>query len=454
MVPFFQKIKHVRQQSIFVKLLLIFLATACALFIVIRGFFFIGIDRNQSFKADLFKNLSKYSIQLIQEIGTPPNEKQARALAKELGIQIRVKGSEGTWSTDPSLPSVSTLKVMEPFSNLTTQVGQYRRHPFVLIKQNGTQYALFFLHRPFGELPAWSFLGLVGVVGLIIGVSYLAVHRLFRPLNWLTEGVGEIGKGHFDHQVPIRSTDELGRLTQSFNEMAQQVSEMIRTRDRLLLDVSHELRSPLTRMKLVIEMVHDQSVKNQLQQEIRELEAMVTELLESERLNSETGGLTLAPTDLVPIVKEIVESYAAVGPGVRLVASPKNIFLPLDRHRVQIAFRNVIENAVKYSRPEYGPVTLDIEVLNDSVMVSVEDHGMGISTDEQSRIFEPFYRIDPSRTRNTGGYGLGLSLVKKIMNAHRGEVFVKSKLDRGSTFTLRFPMSLPEVLATAHSRGQ
>ena len=454
MVQFFQKIKHLRRRSIFVKLLFIFLATAGALFIVIRGFFFIGVDRNQSFKADLFKNLSKYSIQLVQEIGTPPNEKRARALAKELGIQIRVKGSEGTWSTDPSLPSPTTLKVVEAFSNSTAQVGQYRRHPFVLIKQDGTQYALFFLHRPFGELPAWSFFALVAVVGLIIGVSYLAVHRLFRPLNWLTEGVGEIGKGHFDHQVPIRSTDELGRLTKSFNEMAQQVSGMIRTRDRLLLDVSHELRSPLTRMKLVIEMVHDESAKNQLQQEIRELEAMVTELLESERLNSETGGLTLAQIDLVPIVKEMAESYASVGPGVRLVALPESLSLPLDRHRAQIALRNVIENAVKYSRPEYGPVILGIKVTNDSVLVSVQDHGMGISTDEQSRIFEPFYRIDPSRTRNTGGYGLGLSLVKKIMTAHGGKVLVQSTLDRGSTFTLRFPMSLKEVPKPAHSRWQ
>ena len=439
MVRFLQKIKHLRQRSIFVKLLLIFFATAVALFIVIRGFFFIGLDRNQSFKADLFKNLSKYSIQLVQEVGTPPDEKRARALAKELGIQIRVKGSEGTWSTDPSLPSVSTLKVEEAFSNSTTQVGRYRRHPFVLIKQDGTQYALFFLHRPFGELPAWSFFGLVGVVGLIIGASYLAVHRLFRPLNWLNEGVGEIAQGHFNHQVPIRSTDELGRLTQSFNEMAQQVNEMIRARDRLLLDVSHELRSPLTRMKLALEMVQDESAKKKLQQEVRELEAMVTELLESERLNSEAGGLTVAPTDLVTIVKELAESYASIGPGVRLVASPQNVRLPLDGHRVQIALRNVIENAVKYSRPEYGPITLRIEVTSDSALVTVQDHGPGIPTEEHPRIFDPFYRMDPSRTRHTGGYGLGLSLVKKIMIAHGGEVLLQSDPDCGSTFTLKFP---------------
>ena len=442
-VPLALPNKPLRQRSIFVKLLLIFLATGLALFIVIRGFFFIGVDRNQGFKADLFKNLSKYSIQLVHEIGSPPDEQLARTFAEELGIQFQVNSSEGAWSTDPSLPSLLNLEVNENFSNSTTQVGRYRRHPFVLIKQDDIQYALFFLHRPFGELPAWSFLGLVAVVGLIVGTSYVAVHRLFRPLNWLTEGVGEISQGNFNHHVPIRSPDELGRLTQAFNEMARQVSNMIQARDRLLLDVSHELRSPLTRMKLIIEMVHDQSAKEKLQQEIRELEAMVTELLESERLNSEAGSLTMVQTDLVTIVKELVVSYASAGPGVQPLAAPQNVHLVLDRHRVQIALRNLIENAIKYSRPEFGPVTLRIVMTSDAALVTVEDFGAGIAIDEQPKVFEPFYRIDPSRTRDTGGYGLGLSLVKKIMIAHGGDVLLESERDRGSTFTLKFPLKQP-----------
>ncbi len=196
-------------------------------------------------------------------------------------------------------------------------------------------------------------------------------------------------------------------------------------------------------MKLIIEMVHDQSAKEKLQQEIRELEVMVTELLESERLNSEAGGLTVADTDLVTIVKELVASYASAGPGVRLVASPQNAHLSLDRHRAQIALRNLIENAIKYSRPEFGPVTVRIVTTGDAALVTVEDYGLGISIDEQSRIFEPFYRIDPSRNRDTGGYGLGLSLVKKIMTAHGGDVLLESERDRGSTFTLKFPLKQP-----------
>ena len=108
-----------------------------------------------------------------------------------------------------------------PISDATTQAGHFRRHPFVILTRGDTQYAIFFLHRPFGELPAWSFALLAGLVALIIGGSYLAVRRLIRPVYWLTEGVKEIGKGQFDHQVPVASSDELGDLSMSFNEMAK-----------------------------------------------------------------------------------------------------------------------------------------------------------------------------------------------------------------------------------------
>ncbi len=440
MAELLRGLRSLPQRSIFFKLFLIFLGTALLLILVIRGFFHLALDRNQAFKADLFRNLSKYSRQLVEELGNPPDQERARLLAKELGIQVMVKTPESMWATDPYLPQITDLTVDGTLSNGESKVGQYRRHPFVMIERDETQVILFFLRRPFGDLPTWSFALLVGLVGLILGGGYAVARWLFRPLNWLTAGVGEVAKGHFDYRVPIRSSDEFGRLTESFNEMAKKVREMIRTRDRLLLDVSHELRSPLTRMKLAVEFVQEESTKEKLQQEIRELESMVTELLESERLDSETGGLTRTVTDLIPMVKEIVESYASGDPAVHLVSAPEHIFLPMDHQRVHMAIRNLVENAVKYSRPEYGPVTIQVEQKNDSVFVSVQDHGPGIPQEEHVRIFEPFYRVDPSRNRNTGGYGLGLSLVRKVMVAHGGEVLLQSELDRGSIFTLRFPV--------------
>jgi signal transduction histidine kinase len=440
MVDLLQRLRSLPQRSIFFKLFLIFLITAFILVLIIRGFFLLSLDRNQSFKADLFRNLTKYSEQLVEDIGHPPNQEQANRLAQELGTQFRVKTPHEQWATDPSLPAFSELHVDDAFSTRGTLVGQYRRHPFVILTREGSTFGIFFLHRPFGELPVWSFALLVGLIGTVIAGSYLMVRRLIRPVNWLTQGVGEIAKGHFDHQVPVGSSDELGELTKSFNEMAHRVNEMIQARDRLLLDVSHELRSPLTRMKVAAEFIQNEPAKEKIQQEVRELETMVTELLETERLKSNPGSLTLAETDLVTLAKEIAHAYTDREPGVQVVAPPESVQLPLDRQRIIMALRNLVENALKHTRPEYGPINIKIEKNINSVAMLIQDFGPGIPPEEQSRIFEPFYRVDPSRTRDTGGYGLGLSLAKKIMAAHGGDLSLSSEHGQGSTFIMEFPV--------------
>ncbi|MCA9471288.1 MAG: HAMP domain-containing histidine kinase [Nitrospirales bacterium] len=440
MSPSIPKFKFSPRRSIFLKLFLIFLGTACVLMVVIRGFFFLAIDRSHSFKSDLFNNLTKYSAQLVKEIGTPPNKQRADALAEELGLQFRIRTPKESWSTDPSLPPINSLSVEQAYSGTTAQVGQFHRHPFVILNRADTQYAVFFLHRPFDELPAWSFGLLAGLVAIVIGGSYLVVRRLIRPVHWLTEGVKEIGKGKLDYQVPVTSSDELGDLAISFNEMGRQVHDMIQSRDRLLLDVSHELRSPLTRMKVAAEFIDDATVKEKIQQEINELEMMVTELLESERLKSQAGSLTRTQVDLVTLTQEVIHDYNDIGPGVELTTSLSTLILRLDHQRIRMAIRNVLENAIKFSRPEFGPIIVRIETTPGSASVSVQDFGLGIPAEDQARIFEPFYRVDPSRTRNTGGYGLGLSLVKKIMVAHEGNVRVSSEVGIGSTFILNFPV--------------
>jgi len=441
MVDLLQRLRSFPQRSIFFKLFLIFLITAFILVLIIRGFFLLSLDRNQSFKADLFRNLTKYSEQLVNDIGHPPNQEQANRLAQELGTQFRVKTPNEKWATDPSLPAISELHVDDAFSTPGTLVGQYRRHPFVILTREGSTFGIFFLHRPFGELPVWSFALLVGLVGMVIAGSYIMVRRLIRPVNWLTQGVGEIAKGHFDHKVPVESSDELGELTKSFNEMAQRVSEMIHARDRLLLDVSHELRSPLTRMKVAAEFIQNEPAKEKIQQEIYELETMVTDLLETERLKSNPGSLTLADTDLVTLAKEVAHAYSDVEPGVQLASLPESVQLPLDRQRIIMALRNLVENALKHTRLECGPITIKIEKNKDSVAMLVQDFGSGIPPQEQLGIFEPFYRVDPSRTRDTGGYGLGLSLAKKIMAAHGGDLSLISEHGQGSTFIMKFPVT-------------
>lgn len=431
--------RRLLSRSIFVKLFLVFLVTGLVLAAVIRGFFLLTVDRDNAFRVAKYKALAMYSQQLVDRIGVPPDRARADRLAAELGVHFRVATGDETWATKPTLPPVSALHPDEALSEAGTRVGRYQRHPFVLVERGGTTVAVLFLRPPFRDLPPWSLALLLGVVGLLLAGSYVLVRRLFRPVEWLTQGAGEIAKGNFSHQVPIHSEDELGRLTKAFNAMVLKVSEMVRARDQLLLDVSHELRSPLTRMKVVAEFIPDQSAKEKIQQDIRELEQMITELLESHRLQSDHGGLVPVETDVVGLVEDVVKHYAGQGPGVSVASAPRHVTLKLDPRLVGIALRNVVDNALKHSARDGGPVEARVEVNASSIEISIRDHGPGIPAEEQARVFEPFYRVDKSRTRETGGYGLGLSLAKRIMVAHGGDIRLDSRPGRGSIFTLTMP---------------
>jgi signal transduction histidine kinase len=280
---------------------------------------------------------------------------------------------------------------------------------------------------------------LVTVIGLILGGSYFVVRWLFRPRHWLNNGVREIARVNFTYEATVRSDDELGRLTASFNHMTMRVREMVQAREQLLLDVSHELRSPLTRMKVALEFVQEQPVREQLQRDVRELETMVTELLEAERLSSSYGGLMKVEVDLVRLVRDTVTTYQGRQPAVQLVSTPDTLLLPIDADRIRTALRNVIDNALKASPAAGPPVEIRVQRDASAVRVAIRDYGPGIAPEEQTRVFEPFYRVDKSRGRDTGGYGLGLSLAKKIMAAHGGDIFLTSEPGQGSTFTLQLP---------------
>ncbi|MGH7231545.1 MAG: ATP-binding protein [Nitrospiraceae bacterium] len=427
------------QRSIFLKLFLIYVATTLALILAVSGYSRLVLRNDEMFKQTRGRMMAHHLTSLIDQLGTPPDRQRASHLAQQLGIQIRMEGAGAAWTTDDALPGSSALSAHHAHPDLGMQTGRYRGRRFVIMDRGATRFLFFFAEVP--ELDMENVAIIIGMIALILGASYLVVRWLFRPLDWLAQGVGEIAKGNLTHQIPIRSRDELGQLTGALNDMVSRIREMFRARDRLLLDVSHELRSPLTRIKVALEFIRDESAKEKIQQEVRELETMVTELLESERLNSDYGGVILAETDLVPLVRELSEVCNQQEPGVRVVAAPSNVYLKVDRRRVRAALRNVLENALKHSQPEYGPVEIRIETDTDTVRVSVRDHGPGIPSDERALIFEPFYRVDKSRTRTTGGYGLGLSLAKKIMTAHGGDILVTGGLGQGSTFTLAFPFS-------------
>ena len=274
---------------------------------------------------------------------------------------------------------------------------------------------------------------------VIIVAGHAMLRRILAPVRWLEQGVASLSAGDLGVTVPRRTNDELGALTDAFNRMVGNIGEMVRARDQLLLDVSHELRSPLTRMKVALALCESGDQTARLSANVSEMEVLVTELLELERLRRGRG-LRLREHDLMEIVRDAVSTFRDVAPGVRLAAAPERLPLSIDADKVRAVLGNLLENASKYAMPDSSEVRVFVDPSACAVRLRITDDGPGIPESDLPNLFEPFFRVDRSRSKRTGGWGLGLSLCKRIMAAHGGNIEVQNNPGRGATFTLSFPL--------------
>jgi signal transduction histidine kinase len=261
---------------------------------------------------------------------------------------------------------------------------------------------------------------------------------MLKPVKILETGVKELSSGNIKYRMKTDGNDELGELIISFNLMASEINKMISARDQLLMDVSHELRSPLTRIKVALEFIEESNAKNSILDDISDIEKMVNELLETERLNSPYGVLEREKIELVKLIQGIEKDFVNVKPGLKIEKPKNKYFIYADTERLKILFKNIIGNALKFSDEQTKPVEIILYEENNNTITEIKDYGKGIPEKEIRNIFEPFYRVDKSRSKNTGGYGLGMSLSKKIVEAHGGEITVKSTPGKGTTVSLRF----------------
>jgi signal transduction histidine kinase len=306
----------------------------------------------------------------------------------------------------------------------------------------GLSVALAFILMLVFSDQGFSFRQLRHVAGgtfLVLIVGFFILRRLFGPMRRLMRGVQEISNGNLDFQFEAGRHGELGYLADTFNLMVRRVREMVQSRSRLLLDVSHELRSPLTRLKVALEMMPRNKLKTSMMQDVTDMETMLAEILETEHLRSRDGKLSFARVDLAELAREFARRYKGRKPGVKLMGKPNGVLIEADEARVRMVLQNVLENAIKYSSHQRKPVQIRLEQQAAHVLIYVQDFGIGIPDDEQEKIFEPFYRVDKSRVKKTGGYGLGLSLCREIMQAHGGEIALQSRSGGGTTFMLKFP---------------
>jgi signal transduction histidine kinase len=279
-------------------------------------------------------------------------------------------------------------------------------------------------------------------MGFIFVASYFFIRTIINPVKELQKAVQEVKKGNLAIKIPVKRMDELGELSVQFNAMAEQLTQIFKLKDQLLLDVSHELRSPLTRIKVALEFVKEDKIKQTLAEEVDGMESMIQEILETARLDSPHGKLQLEKIRLFSFLKNIVHLMSSRKPGLELKPRRDNLVIGADLRRLSMMFGNIIDNALRYSEHQIYPVVLRIIRLKEGIKVSIRDFGCGIPAQDLPYIFEPFYRVDPSRSKETGGYGIGFFLSKRIAEAHGAKIHICSSEGKGTEVTVIFPPAL------------
>ena len=306
---------------------------------------------------------------------------------------------------------------------------------------------LFLIFPPYESRENMTALRVLGypMIAVVFAGCYLAVRRLFYPLEDIRQGTRRIGEGQLDYRIPVRRQDELGRLTQRINRMADQVKGMLDGQRQLLLAMSHELRTPLTRARLALEFIHDKDVRSHLEYDLSSMERMITELLEGERLNTQVGRMSRSRVNLNKLMAEVLRGdFPNDRHRVSLSVPPAPAHMSVNAARMRMLVRNLVENALRYNPRDGMPVELSLRMEDGAAVIRVQDHGPGIEPEHLERVTGAFYRADPSRGAGTGRHGLGLYLCRLIAEAHGGEVKVASPPGSGACITARIPGEPPD----------
>jgi len=428
------------RRSVFVKLLAILLATGGAIAIVVSVGIGLATRRDPHSQRFAALNLGKYLRDITSELGTPPDEAAVRRLSNELDLEMRVEHGGRAISTEDDLPAIAELR-QHRFKwrrRFGYPIGRYDDRLFLIYDRGGTSYAFFTPPNFIIDFREEYMIPVALLLAAILGGSWLAFRRVLSPLRDLSAGVAAMGQGKLEVDVPVKGKDELGALASSFNSMARRVQEMVASREQLLLDVSHELRSPMTRIKLALEMMEgDAAGRKSIADDLREMERLTSSLLDSARLYTLQDGLPTEDLDIGALATALAGPYRARAPGVTGPASGA-VNAAANPEATATAFRNVLENALKYASDAARPIDITLETAADAVFLVVTDYGPGLPEAELERVFEPFYRVDKSRSKETGGFGLGLSLARRLMRAQGGDVTLTSGPGRGVRAELRF----------------
>lgn len=326
-----------------------------------------------------------------------------------------------------------------------------------IIHINEQSYQLFIsrkIHRRnIGQivqsLPYWVRITIPTLISFIL--CLLLAHSFSKPVRLIKKAATKLGQGDFDTRVDGVSqlNGELGQLANSFNKMAAQLQQNQSAQQRLLGDVSHELRSPMTRLQMALGLAQQESTTKQAreqylqrcQREIERLDHMIENVLALSRLENTLHTVESEQVNFIALVKNIINDEQFIANKKSIIIkmnTPNDMIISADQTLLTSAISNVLSNAVKYS-PEQSTIEVTLSIDKHNVTLIISDCGDGVPEQALVRLFTPFYRVNLARDRSTGGTGLGLAIAKQAILSHHGEIFAKNNATKGLSVIIRLP---------------
>lgn len=449
--PWHRRARRAVGYSLRIRLVLVFMALAVTVAVTFMG----GVQKAVSvgWREAARPLLMDYVDRLAAEIGSPPNIERAQAIAARLPVTLRIDGPVVHWASHPDQPRPDWMS--DKFQREEQWNGHGSDDQGRRLLQRTTadghtiEFGLNALSWDKRPRIAW---GTLTVLLLLTALAYVYVRHLLRPLDDIRQGAQRFGEGNFAQAIPVRHAhrpDELGQLAATINTMGDDIHQMLEAKRALLLAMSHELRSPLTRARLNTELLPEtpdvQPQRHALMRDLSEMAGLITDLLESERLAGRHAALHREPVDLAALAREVVSELGArhVGAAAITVHAPEGMPpLSLDRSRMRLLLRNLLDNSLRHSNdPAAPPPELHLRQMPQAMEVEVRDHGTGVPAEHLPHLAQAFYRPDTARQRTTGGVGLGLYLCRLVAQAHGGTLQMRNA-EPGLSVTVRLPIAL------------
>ena len=400
--------------------------------------------------------------QMVEAWGTPPNLDDVKADIENMNLNCAIFTLENDWEDtrggygNPYWTSVSNFpdsifiqwSVYQDFSEIginlpTDNQGDTTFVQLGLINQtNATAVEYNDYVYYFGSTSApppgdeWDLAISIAAIIILISILYVSLRNFLTPVLLMKQRVYEFENGDLDSTIPVTGQDELASLAKSVNKMTENIKILLNQKQMLLSDVSHELRTPLARMQLLVAMIPDHKNISKLKDEIILLEGIISNLLLSDKLSTPYTNLQLSKITMTRLMDKVKEMFPDNDNKIKIIGQIPDVLLNIDELKMMLAIRNLLDNAIKYSETTGKQCQCEIsfKTIGNMLHISVKDFGNGIPKEEIPKLTEPFYRLD--KEKNIKGFGIGLTIVKKVIEAHDGELMIASEHGKGSIFTL------------------